>query len=190
MLHAPNIQNDKWYGTIKVEKSPLPYNDRRRFGSRLKRLHQLLKSLPPSRYDHRLLVSKYAPVEEKKPACGSVACAFGHAAVSGQFKDLPVLVRPKVRAKPYSDGSFNNDDLVYKVDHKAIRDEIKRRGFAKIAGGVGMKSAADIYFGPGSWNAIFEFDAVGSAGVDITKTMVMNRIKLVAKNAYGVDVAK
>lgn len=187
MLNAPNIVTHSWNGTFRVEQSPLPYNDRRRFGARLKRLYQHLKSLPKDRYDHRVLVKSF-DAEPKTPKCGSVACAFGHAVVSGKFKGLGMTVRPKARAK-LIDGKYREDDLVYKVLGPQVRAAIKELGVFRDRGGaVGAKEAADVYFGPGSWRAIFEYDALGH--FEPTKAEVMARIAVIAKGAYGVDVKK
>lgn len=195
-LAAPNITIIDGRHT-KVTRSDLSYNDRRRFGNRLKRLYNYLGTLKPSQYNHDSLVTSLTP---KAPACGTIACAFGHAVASGQFKGLPMTAHVRRGAKPDEKGLFDESDISFKVQKAAVRSELKvlkGRGakqdcdsFYHDMSRVNSETAADTYFGPGAWANIFDIDAYPWFGNGrATKAVVMRRIKTIAEKAYGVNVA-
>jgi hypothetical protein len=191
-LAAPNITLVDGRVT-KVTRSALPYNDRRRFGNRLRRLYAYLGGLKPSQYNHDSLVSGLAP---KAPACGTIACAFGHAVTSGKFKDIPMAYSLRRGAKPDAKGMFDETDINYRVQKSAVRQEVKARGLKPDTEGfyhgmnsINSETAADAYFGPGAWANIFDIDAYPWSGNGkATKAVVMRRIKDIAEKAYGVKV--
>lgn len=193
-LIAPNITVANDYDNdsknVTIERSPLPYNDRRRFGSRLKRLHAHLGTLKPSQYNHDSLVDALNP---KAPACGSIACAFGHAVISEKFKGLHTTVTLKPNAVIDSKGRVSDDDLKFKViDQPGLKRYLKAAGL-KVCENSDLddfSTAADAYFGPGAWNAIFDTEAYPWSGKGAaTKAVVRKRIKDMAEKAYGVKVA-
>ena len=197
-LVAPNIR--VFSGLIEsVTLSSLPAIERRRFGKRLVKLHKYLGSLKPAQYNHGSLVTTLGPTPT---ACGTVACAFGHAVLSGEFKDIPVTASVKRGVKPDADGKFEDNDITFKALKGLVRSEINRlgvpvevnaSGLYTDGAGIDTKTAADVYFGPGAWKYIFDVDAYpwhnGYFNDNRTsKAIVMRRIRAIAKNAYGVEV--
>lgn len=173
--------------TLTVTRSTLPYEQRRRFGNRLRRLHAYLGTLKPQQYDHDALVTDLP--SEKAPSCGTVACAFGHAVTSGKFKDIPATAYVPRNVKPDAKGLYHENDIHYKVLKASVTAHLKANGIDREGHYPNMELAADSYFGPGAWDNIFDicaFSYCGSGG-KVLKT-VRQRIKTIAEKHYGVKV--
>lgn len=169
---------------VQITKSPLPYNDRRRFGNRLKRLYAYLGTLRAENYNHSTLAER---INVKHP-CGSVACAFGHAVISEKFKGLQARYRIYGDAKTDANGAVCDYNFEFDViSESAIREAVQAIGCTlENDEGDTMSAAADAYFGPGAWEVIFDEGAY--VWDSATKRAVMNRIAKLAEKAYGVKV--
>lgn len=101
--------------------------DKRTYGTRLLKLRDYLKSRSDGKYNHLNLVSRC----NASHPCQSVACAFGHAVISGKFHGLRHL----------------------KLDSR----DIVRRGRNLDSWGkfINTEAEADAFFGPSTWDAIF-----------------------------------
>jgi hypothetical protein len=189
-LAAPNITVSFFDHAVSIERSPLSPTQRRRFGNRLKRLHAYLGELKPRHYDHDSLVSEL----DTKAPCGSIACAFGHAVVSGKFKGIHTVAEVRRGVKPDEKGRVHDYNLTYKViDKPGLKQFLKAEGLKLDEGSSidNFGTTADAYFGPGAWAAIFDTKGYQWHGRGrATKTNVRKRIAQVAAKAYGVKVAK
>ena len=190
-------------GKVKLTstRAPYDYNTRRRFGRRLAALHRYLSTIPSSHYNHSSLAESY----DKANPCGSVACAFGHAVVSGKFPNI--LAKFKVDSYKNFDGD-TEVDITFSTKnapkiYRSLRDVLGSVEKLNVAYAHStynsalsvrditddVEFSADEYFGPGAWATIFNGDSYGNAWqVKVTKAVVLKRIAKVAKNCYGVDV--
>lgn len=185
-LLAPNIDTTGPF--IKVSRSPLDYNSRRRYGNRLKRLHKVLGEIKPKNYNHSNLVTRLAAKPEPEQ-CGSVACAYGHAVVSGKFKGLLTKAVISKNAKPDENGFIYTGSIDYRLTSKvALREAIAKTGSQMYSFDSENDAdvQADAYFGPGTWDSIFETNAYNKYSGYVTLFEVRKRIKLVAEKAYGI----
>ena len=136
-----------------------------RYAARLRKLDRILANLPDSQYNHADFIES-----QDKASCNTVGCAMGHAVVSGQFPGLKVRYNgPGLRGlEAYSfesvgDYAPNPDDWMPVL--------------------AGMRAWANHYFGPGTYNRIFDANAYGDDGYDdfmVTKSIVRERIAEVA----------
>lgn len=186
---------------LQAAASPLTAALNRKFGNRLVKLHALLSAMPASQYRHVSLVTKVVSVGPTPPpvhACGSVACAFGHAVISGKFRDIPVLVDwgDSDGDGIYDNVSFGGKDnrasgnalLDMLGDHAAdMYPDYTYDGDVIIAQVEydNIEIAADSYFGPGAWEGIF---GTNYTSPNPAKRTVLGRIKNIAEKCYGVSV--
>lgn len=133
----------------------LTERQRRTFANRLAKLRGLLLDLKPEAYNHGTWLSPkghHASAASAIKECGTVACALGHAVArrSTDFRSLPL----HFASNGYFDFRLNPDEP-----------------------GCTQEQAADSYFGPGVYEAVFEGDAVPhrrAKGKSAVKTTVKN----------------
>lgn len=186
-------------GILNATRAPFDYNTRRRFGRRLLALHTYLSAVPSSHYKHQHLASKVV----KDQPCGAVACAFGHAVVSGKFPNILATYKAKFDDKgiavvesawvPEVSVTFKTkkDRTILTRLKKLLGDNIRDYDFYALDLDDikdDMRFPADEYFGPGAWDTIFDLDAYGFDRKAINKAKVMKRIADVAEKVYGVKL--
>jgi hypothetical protein len=174
-------------GALRIKpNTDLSARQRKTFGNRLLKLAAYLSKLPSKNYNHAYLVET---IHAKKPACGAVACAFGHAVISGQFKDINV--RAKFKFNPEDNiCEMYRDEIDFEVKNvKKLAERLNALDREKIykpeyISEDNMENPADVYFGPGTWDAVFD-ECAYTIGYP-KKSVVVNRIRKLADKCYGV----
>jgi hypothetical protein len=132
---------------------------RKIFANRLLKLRDYLKTLKGKQYDHSSLVTY-----KNGHPCKTVACAFGHAVASKLFRELPLKI---VQGKHFPEDFYIHDK--------------------EVDGEADVEEWANTFFGPNSWDNIFD-DCDAEYGVpskDVTRKMVVKRIEEFVKGSYG-----
>lgn len=137
---------------------------RRKYGKRLLKLADLLKSLKPKQYDHSVYIRNPEEDEEaarRVAACGTVGCALGHAAVNNKM--------------------FPGLDLSWNLWF--------RRRNGNPLGEITEVFEANEFFGADAYGLIFSSSAYDKSHCDVKRAEVIKRIRKVAAEKWGVTAA-
>jgi hypothetical protein len=166
-------------------RSKLAAKDQRRYANRLLQLMDYLKRIKPERYRHDCLVDVERYRSDggvPKNSCGTVACAFGHAVISGKFPHMGLTIRawhpnPKVNRKDHN--YRGSEDIVSMKTNSGKH--------------LSSEKEANKFFGPGSWEHIFDshsdnypgYGRFSWDGYRVTRQVVIARIEKFVKESYN-----
>lgn len=136
----------------------------RRYAARLLKLDAILASVPNEQYDHSLFLKTDDPA-----SCNTIGCAMGHAVANAEkFPGLKV----RYNGPGLPSGKTFSFGPIGEKDYSPVDYTCNQR--------IGMHDWANHYFGPGTYDRIFDTDPYRYTQPGNVKEAVRSKLRSIA----------